>query len=438
MDRFFQLKHNGTTVRRELLGGLTTWLTMVYIAFVNPAILSAGGMPADGAFLATCLAAAFASLVMGLWANYPIALAPGMGLNAFFAFGICGGAGVPWPTALGLVFWSGLLFILLTVTGVRTAIVRAFPETLRHAGAAGIGLFIAFIGLKQAGLVVDHPATLVTLGELSSGPTLVALAGLLVIGTLLARGVATAVFWGLLVSGVLAMVFGIVAAPTGIAAVPSGALPGLSIDLMGALSLEYVPLILVILFFDVFDTLGTLMGVATEGGLLDDEGQLPRLERAMTADAMGSLAGALFGTSTVTSYIESSAGVSVGARTGLAAVTTGVLFLATLALAPLATVIGAGTESGLNPVTAPALVAVGLLMARGLRHAELGDPTESLPALVTAVTMPLTFNISHGLAAGITAWVVLKAAAGKGRAVHPILWVLSGLFVLRYLLLPVG
>ncbi|MDF1565672.1 MAG: NCS2 family permease [Deltaproteobacteria bacterium] len=433
----FAIEERGSSSRREVLGGLTTFLTMAYIAFVNPAILSAGGMPREGAFLATCLAAAVGCLLMGLLANLPVALAPGMGLNAFFAFGICLGAGVPWQTALGIVFWSGVLFLLLTVTGARRAIVKAIPKSLRFAAAAGIGLFLALIGLEHAGLVIDHPVTLVTLASPTSAPILVALFGLAVGVVLMARGVITAVFWSLLASTLLALILGVVPLPEAVLALPTGSLPGAEIDLLGALKLQYLPLIFVVLFFDVFDTLGTLLGVSHEAGLLDEEGELPVLDRAMGADAGATLAGALLGTSTVTSYIESGAGVAVGARTGLAALVTGAAFLLLMPFAPLAAVVGAPIEGGLHPVTAPALILVGVLMARTLAEIPWKETLEGVPAFFTVVLMPLTFNITHGLAAGIVCWAGMRLVAGRGREVHWVLYLICGLIVLRYALLAV-
>lgn len=434
MQRFFGVEAAGSTVNREVVGGLTTFLTMAYIVFVNPAILAAAGVPQQGAFIATCLSAAFATLMMAVLANYPIALAPGMGLNAYFAYGIVLTAGVPWPTALGLVFWAGMVFLVLTFTGARKAIVRAIPTTIKLSGAAGIGLFIAFIGLQQAGLIVKHPATMVAMGKVTEPASLLALGALGLTLVLMARRVPTAIFWGLAFSLVVGILTGVVPKPTGVVAWPTFEVPGLQIDLLGALRLEYLPILFVILFFDVFDTLGTLMGVAHEGGLLVD-GELPRIDRAMTADALGSVAGALLGTSTVTSYIESGSGVGVGARTGLSSVVVAALFVVALFLAPLASVVGG--ENGLNPVTAPALIAVGTLMVRAVREIRWEDATEALPAFFTILLMPLSFNVSHGLAVGIMVYALAKTAAGRWSEVHWIMYLLSFLFVLRYALLPV-
>jgi len=435
LERIFHVRAAGSTVGREVLGGVTTFLTMAYILAVNPVFLTAAGMPLEGAILATALAAALATLVMAFAANYPIALAPGMGMNAFFAYGICVGAGVRWQTALGMVFWAAVLFILLTVTGARRVLVRAVPKVIQLAGAVGIGLFIAFIGLEQGGLVRADPNTLVALGNLRAAPALLTLFGVAVSLVLLARGVRTAIFWGLAATLAAALLSGVVPPPARVFSMPGFDLPGLQIDLLGALRLEYVPLILVILFFALFDTLGTLMGVAHEAGFLRD-GELPRIERALTADAAGMLGGALLGTSPVTSYIESGAGVGVGARTGLASVVTGMLLLLSLFCAPLVALVGQSLGPGLNPVTAPALILVGILMVGAVREIDWSDPTEAAPTFFTALLMPLTFNISHGLAAGIIVYVLVKSAAGRFREVHWLMAVLAILFVLRYALLP--
>jgi len=435
LERLFHIRAAGSTFGREVLGGVTTFLTMAYILAVNPVFLTAAGMPLEGAILATALAAALATLVMAFAANYPIALAPGMGMNAFFAYGICVGAGVPWQTALGMVFWAAVLFILLTVTGARRVLVRAVPKVIQLAGAVGIGLFIAFIGLEQGGLVRADPNTLVTLGNLRSAPALLTLFGIAVSLVLLARGVRTAIFWGLAATLAAALLTGVVPPPAQVFSTPGFNLPGLQIDILGALRLQYAPLILVILFFALFDTLGTLMGVAHEAGFLKD-GELPRIERALTADAAGMLGGALLGTSPVTSYIESGAGVGVGARTGLASVVTGLLLLLSLFCAPLVALVGQSLGPGLNPVTAPALILVGILMVGAVREIDWSDRTEAAPAFFTALLMPLTFNISHGLAAGIIVYVLVKGAAGRFREVHWLMAALAVLFVLRYALLP--
>jgi adenine/guanine/hypoxanthine permease len=435
LERWFKVRASGSTPGREVVGGVTTFLTMAYILAVNPVFLTAAGMPLGGAIAATAVAAALGTLLMALLANYPIALAPGMGMNAFFAYSVCIGAKVPWPTALGLVFWSGLAFLALTLTGARRVLVRAVPQAIQLAGAVGIGLFIAFIGLQHGGLVRADPHTLVALGDLRSPAALLTLCGLAVTLGLLAAGVRTAIFWGLLATLGAALATGVVQAPARWLALPALDLPGRAIDLAGALRPEYLPLGLVILFFALFDTLGTLMGLAHQAGLLRD-GELPRIERALAADALGMVGGALCGTSPVTSYIESGAGVGVGARTGLASLVTAGLLLASLGLTPLVGLMSQATAGGGNPVTAPALILVGTIMVRAVREIDWSDLTEAAPAFFTAILMPLTFNISHGLAAGIVVYALAKLAARRGREVHWLMYVLAVLFVLRYALLP--
>lgn len=434
-ERIFRVREAGSTPGREALGGVTTFLTMAYILAVNPVFLKAAGMPEEGAIVATALSAAFATMLMAFIANYPIALAPGMGMNAFFAYGICLGAGVPWQTALGMVFWAGVAFVLLTVTGARRVLVRAVPEVIKLAGAVGIGFFIAFIGFQHGGIVRADENTMVAMGDLTSPAALLTLFGLAVSLVLMVAGVRTAIFWGLVATLVAALVTGQVKAPASFASVPSFSLPGLQIDLLGALRLEYVPLMLVLLFFALFDTLGTLIAVAHEAGFLRD-GELPRIERALTADALGMAGGALIGTSPVTSYIESGSGVGVGARTGLASVVTGLLLLLSLFITPLVGMVGQADTAGLSPVTAPALILVGILMVRAVREIDWSDATEAAPAFFTALLMPLTFNISHGLAAGIIVYVVAKMGARRWREAHWLMYVLAGLFLLRYALLP--
>jgi AGZA family xanthine/uracil permease-like MFS transporter len=452
LERLFKVRAAGSTPGREVLGGVTTFLTMAYILAVNPVFLTAAGMPLAGAIAATAVASALATLAMALLANYPIALAPGMGMNAFFAYSVCIGAKVPWPTALGLVFWSGLAFLALTVTGVRRVLVRAVPPVIQLAGAVGIGLFIAFIGLQHGGLVRADRNTLVALGDLRSPNALLTLGGLAVAIALLAAGVRTAIFWGLLATLGAALATGVVHPPATLLATPTLALPGRAIDLLGALRLDYLPLALVILFFALFDTLGTLMALARLSGVGSKPGQaapvgeptpaaapsgppLTRLGRALAADALGMVSGALCGTSPVTSYIESGAGIGVGARTGLASLVTAGLLLASLLFMPLIALIGQGAGGG-NPVTAPALILVGTIMVRAVREIDWSDVTEAAPAFFTAILMPLTFNISHGLAAGIVVYALVKLAARRGREVHWLMYLLAALFILRYALLP--
>jgi adenine/guanine/hypoxanthine permease len=439
IERLFHLKERGTTVGAEVRGGAVTFATMCYIVFVQPAVLSqAAGMDFGAVMTATCLSAAFATLVMGLWANYPIAEAPLMGENFFFAVSVVSMAGVAWPTALGVVFWSGVLFLLLTVFRVRRLVLDAVPPSLRAAIAAGIGLFIAFIGLTHAGIVVKSPApgAYVQIGDLGSPVALVALAGLALTAVLFARGVRGGIAIGLAATAALAAGVGLVRFGGVFAAPPSLAPTFLKMDLVAAL--RHLDLIVVFLVMLVFDTVGTLIGVSEQAGLTVD-GQLPRAERAMLADAAGTLAGAALGTSTVSSYIESAAGVAEGARTGLANVVTAALFLVALFLSPLVAAVGGGVRVGeayFYPITAPVIVLVGSLMMAQAARIAWSDATEALPAFATMVLIPFTFNIAHGVAGGLVAYALVKAGAGRAREVAPVVWVVAAVLVLAYAFLP--
>ena len=425
LERYFQLSAHGTTVKTELLAGLTTFLTMAYIIFVNPDILSAAGMPKDSVFVATCLAAALGSAIMGLYANYPIALAPGMGLNAYFAFAVVKGMGFTWQAALGAVFISGLLFIVVSLFKVREAIVNAIPRSLKFAISAGIGLFLAIIGLKNAGLIAAHPATFVTLGDLHQpGPVLAAL-GFLLIVALEQRKVPGAIIIGILAVTVAAIAMdltpfgGIVAAP------PSMAPTFMQMDIAGALNAGLITVILTFFLVELFDASGTLIGVAHRAGLLDKDGKLPRLKRALLADSTAIAAGAVFGTSSTTAYIESAAGTAAGGRTGLTAVTVAVLFIVALVFAPLA-----GTVPAF--ATAPALCYVAVLMLRGLSEIDWDDLTEAAPAAVTAITMPFTFSIAHGIAFGFISYAAIKLLAGRVKELPVTVAVIALVFVLKF------
>lgn len=428
LERYFQLSAHGTTVRTELLAGLTTFLTMAYIIFVNPDILAAAGMPKDSVFVATCLAAALGSLVMGLYANYPIALAPGMGLNAYFAFAVVKGMGYTWQMALGAVFISGCLFILISLFRVREAIVNAIPRSLKFAISAGIGLFLAIIGLKNAGLIAAHPATFVTLGDLHQPGPVLAVLGFFIIVALEQRKVPGAIIIGILAVTVAAVALGL--APFGgiVAAPPSLAPTFLQMDVAGALNAGLLTVILTFFLVELFDASGTLIGVAHRAGLLDAEGKLPRLKKALLADSAAIAAGAALGTSSTTAYIESAAGTAVGGRTGLTAVTVAVLFLAALVFAPLAGTVPAYA-------TAPALCYVAVLMLRGLAEIAWDDLTEAAPAVVTAITMPFTFSIAHGIAFGFIAYAAIKLLAGRARELPPMVAAIAVVFVLKFALL---
>ena len=435
IERLFRLEACGTTVRREVMAGITTFLAMAYIIFVQPAVLSAAGMDFGAVMVATCLASALATLLMGLLANYPIAVAPAMGHNFFFAFTVCVAMQVPWRIALGAVAIAGLLFILTATVGLRERLIVAIPASLKHAMAVGIGLLVALIGLQWGGLIVDSPGTLVTLGRLSAAPALLTVFGLLIVGVLLARGVPGALLIGMFASTVAGLAFGLVKYQGLVGRPPSIAPTLFQLDLAGALSAPMLPVILIFFFLALFDSVGTLIGVASQAGLLR-EGTLPRARQALLADAVGTVAGAALGTSTVTAYIESSTGVSAGGRTGLANVVTAALFLLSLFFHPLVRMIGGGYPAGgtlvLYPVVAPALVLVGTLMIGGVREVAWDDLTEAIPAFLTMILMPFTVSITEGIAFGFISYAVLKLATGRGREVHPLVYACAGLFVARY------
>jgi AGZA family xanthine/uracil permease-like MFS transporter len=435
----FRIAERGSSVATELRGGAVTFATMSYIIFVQPAVLSQhAGMDFGAVMTATCLSAALATLLMGLWADYPIAQAPLMGENFFFAIGVVSLMRVPWPTALAIVFLSGLLFLALTLLRLRGLILDAVPPPLKAAIAAGIGVFIAFVGLTEAGLVAKPaaPGAYVQIGDLASPVALVALAGLALTTVLLVRKVPGAILIGMAVAALLALLAGLLT-PRGVFALPPSLAPTfLKLDLPGALA--HLDLVLVFLFMLVFDTVGTLIGVAEQAGLMR-EGHLPNAERAMLSDAVGTTAGALLGTSTVSSYIESAAGVAEGARTGLANLATAGLFLAALFVSPLVATIGGGVwRDGLAyyPITAPAVILVGSFMVGQVARIRWSEPTEALPAFAALIAIPFTFNIAHGVAAGILTFVLVKTAAGRAREVGRPMWVLAGLVAAAYVLLP--
>ena len=412
-------------MRTELTAGATTFLTMAYIAFVNPQILSDAGMPFDAVFVATCLAAAFSTLVMGLYANYPIALAPGMGLNAFFAYGVVLGLGHRWEVALGAVFVSGVLFLVLSVLPVRRWIVEAIPQGLKLAIAAGIGLFLGVIALKNAGIIQASEATLVTTGELMAPGPVLSLLGFCAIVALAARRVPGAALIGMLGVAAAGLLLGI-SEWKGIASLPPDPTPTLlALDIAGALQAGMIAVVLTFLIVDLFDTAGTLIGVAHQAELLDDRGKLPRIDRALIADSTGTVGGALLGTSPVTSYIESAAGASAGGRTGLTAVTVAVLFLACLFFAPLAGSIP-------DYATASAILYVACLMARPLVDVNWGDVTESAAAIITVIAIPLTFSIADGIGIGFLTYVLIKVMAGRRRECSPMLIAVALLFAAKF------
>jgi AGZA family xanthine/uracil permease-like MFS transporter len=424
IERYFRLKENQTTVRAEFLGGLTTFITMAYIVVVNPQILSKAGMPVEGVVFATCISAAVATLVMGLYANYPIALAPGMSLNAYFTYSVCLGMHVPWQTALGVIFFSGVFFLILTVSRVREKIVNGIPDCLKHSTAGGIGMFIAFVGLRNANLVVANPATFVSLGSFGNHEAQLACVGLAIILILMTRKVTGAILIGVVATTLLGIFRGMATWPAHIISMPHPSATWLKLDLRGALHLGLLEIVFVFLFVDLFDNVGTLLGVCEQAGFVKD-GKIPRVGRALVSDAMGTVFGALTGTSTVTSYIESAAGVAAGARTGLSNVFVAGLFLLAVFFTPLATAIP-------GYATAPALIVVGALMTESIGRVVWSDFTDAIPAFVTLLATPLTFSIATGLSMGLVSYTLVKVAAGRFREVSPVIWILTLLFIFRY------
>lgn len=425
MKQYFQFKELGTNYRKEALGGLTTFLSMAYILAVNPLMLSETGMDYNSVFVATALAAAVGTLIMGILAKYPIALAPGMGLNAFFAYSVVLGMGIPWETALTGVMFSGIIFIALSLTGLRETVINAIPAQLKYAVAAGIGLFITFVGLQSAKIIVTDSSTLVKLGDLTSGNTLLAVFGIVVTVILLAKKVNGGIFYGMVITAIVGMIFNLVAVPEQIvSSIPSmaptfGAAFDAFFDLDQIFNLQFLIVVLTFLFVDFFDTAGTLMGVANQAGLVKDN-KLPRAGKALVSDAIATVAGAIFGTSTTTSFVESSAGVGAGARTGFASVVTGILFLLALFFSPLLAVIT-------SAVTAPALIIVGVLMVAALGDIEWRKFEIAVPAFLTVIMMPLTYSIATGIAIGFIFYPITMIVAKRHKEIHPIMY---GLFII--------
>ena len=425
-EKYFKLKEHGTDVRTEILAGLTTFLTMAYIIFVNPSILGAAGMPQESVFVATCVIAALGTAIMGLYANYPIALAPGMGLNAYFAFVVVGAMGYSWQTALGAVFISGCLFLLTTLFGVRELIVQGIPQSLRIAIVVGIGMFLALIALKSAGIVVASPATLVTLGDLHQPSAVLAVVGFILIVVLDRLRVPGAILIGIVSVTVLSFFFGGNKFSGVFAPPPSIAPTFLQLDIAGTLKAGVVNVVLVFFLVELFDATGTLMGVAKRAGLLVP-GRMERLNKALLADSAAIFAGSLLGTSSTTAYAESAAGVQAGGRTGLTSLTVAILFLACLFISPLAGVVPAYA-------TAPALLFVACLMLRELVELNWEEPTDSIAGVITALMMPFTYNVANGLGFGFISYAVLKLLTGKARDVHWMTWLIAILFLLKFTL----
>jgi len=427
LEKYFHLTENNTTVQREMLGGLTTFMTMAYIIVVNPQMLAQTGMPAEGVLFATCVSAAIATLVMGLWANYPLALAPGMSLNAYFTYSVCLGMHVPWQTALGAVFISGALFLVLTISRIREQIVNGIPNSLKHSTVVGIGLFIAFVGLRNAKIVVANPATFVGLGNFADREVQIACFGLLLTLVLMARKAGGAILLGIMGTTLAAIAFKLAHWPSAILSMPHPAGTFLKLDIRAALHLGLFEIIFAFLFVDLFDNVGTLVGVCEQAGLVKD-GKIPRVGRVLMADAAGTVVGSLTGTSTITSYIESAAGVAAGARTGLSSVLVAALFLVAMFFSPVATAIP-------QFATAPALILVGALMTQSVMQVDWPDFTEAFPAFVVILAMPLTFSIATGLSFGVICYTIVKLATGKFRDISAVVWALTILFVLRYVYL---
>ncbi len=425
LERYFEFERLKTNWQTEILAGFTTFLTMAYIVFVNPSILSDAGMPAAGVFAATCLAAAFATILMGIVARYPLALAPGMGLNAYFTYTVVKGMGVPWQTALGAVFLAGVAFLILTLVGVRQWIMAAIAPGLYAAVSAGIGLFIAFIGLRNAGIVKADPATVVTLGNLRDPNTALAIFGILAIATLQAWNVRAAILLGILATTVVGAAAGMIHWQPQSFRLSDISGTMLHLDIRGALGLGLVEIVFVFLFVDLFDNVGTLMAVSRKAGFIGPDNRSPRVNQILLTDATATIAGSLLGTTTVTSYIESAAGVAAGGRTGITAIVTGTLFLLTLFAAPL---VGAVPSAA----TAPALVVVGGLMMSGLADIPWDDVCIAFPAFLTLITIPLTYSIANGLGCGIVSWVVIHLLRGRGRQIPPAAYVLAALLVVRF------
>lgn len=424
---FFQLEAHGTTVRTEVVAGLTTFMTMAYILIVNPGILSAAGMDAGGVFTATAIASAVATLVMGLWAKLPFALAPGMGLNAFFAFGVVLGMGYSWQMALTAVFIEGIIFIILTAFNIREAIINSIPENVKKAVSVGIGLFIAFIGLQGAGLIVNDDATLVTIGTITGGTGLLAIIGLFIMGILLALKVRGALLIGIVLTTIIGIPMGITQLPSGSWMPPSPAGVFFQFDFSQLLSVDMLVVLFTFLFVDMFDTVGTLIGVSTKAGLIDEDGKIPRVKQALFADAIGTAFGAVMGTSTVTTYVESASGVSEGGRTGLTAVVTAALFVVALFLSPLFLMVP-------GAATAPALVLVGLFMMSPVKEIDFSDYTEAIPAFLTIIIMPLSYSIAEGIMFGMLSWILLKLFTGKHKEISVLSYIVGILFLLKIFL----
>jgi AGZA family xanthine/uracil permease-like MFS transporter len=430
LERLFRLSENRTNARTEVVAGFATFMTMAYVIFVHPAILADAGMPFDAVLFATCVSAGIASLVMGLLANYPFALAPGMGLNAYFAYtavpfiAVTLGVQDAWRVALGCVFLSGCIFVVLTFSKIRVVLINAVPQAIKVGIAAGIGIFIAMMGLQKANLIEMSGSTMVTLGDVKSPEALLAAFGLVLTGVLMTRRVRGAILFGILMTTLVAALFGRVVVPDRLFSIPEFRTTLFALDVRGAIRLGLLNVVFVFLFIDLFDTMGTLVGVGERGGFMVD-GKLPRANRALLADSTGTIFGSLLGTSTVTTYIESAAGISEGGRTGLTACVAGVLFFLCVVISPIAAMVP-------GAATAPALIIVGSLMMTVVGRIRWGEPDEAIPAFLTLIAVPLTFSIANGIAIGFISYPLIKLFSGKWRDLNPVVCVLAVLFILRF------
>ncbi|WP_370222487.1 NCS2 family permease [Cytobacillus sp.] len=432
LERLFKLSARKTNVKTEILAGVTSFMTMSYIIFVNPIILADAGIPKEAALAATIYASVFCTLLMALWANFPVAVAPGMGLNAFFAYTVVLGQGLSWQTALGAVFISGIVFLILTVTGVRQKIVDGVPDVLKSAIGVGIGLFIAFIGLKNAELVVANEATFVGLGSITSQGPLLALFGLIIAALLMAKKVKGALLISILGTSALAMIVGFIAYPKGVSDIVSLSLPSMSetflaMDIMGAIKYGIISVIFSFTIVELFDNLATLIGLSRKAGLTDKNGKIENLDRALQADAVGTMASAAFGSTALNAYVENATGISEGGRTGLTALTVAVLFFLSLIFAPLIYFIP-------SVATAPILILVGALMLSEIKHISFDDFTDVIPVFLTIVLMPLTFSIAQGLAFGFISYTLLKLLTGKHHQIHWIMYFVSAAFIINFIM----
>jgi len=428
LERLFKLESHGTNPKKELIAGLTTFVTMAYIILVNPQIMSAAGMDPGASFVGTCIAAAFACFAMGLYANWPVGLAPGMGLNAFFTFTVVIEMGYSWEVALGAVFLAGILFVIMSVTPLRRWMLDSIPMNLRVAMGSGVGLFVGFIGLKSGGLIVANDSNFLSLGDFSKTETVLAGLGFLLISVLAIRKVPGAIILGVMVVTVSAMLFGLVQFQGLVSMPPDLAPTFMKLDIMGALDLTMVSIVISFLFVNLFDTAGTLLGVANRANLIDENGDVKNLDRALKADSTSSVVGAFFGCAPVTSYVESSAGVEAGGRTGLTAVVVGLLFLLAIFFSPLASIVPAYATSG-------ALIYVAILMLGGMEKLDWTDTTELVPSLIMIVMIPLTFSIANGIALGFISYVVIKAFVGEIKSVSSGAWFLFAVFVAKFIFL---